>query len=93
MTHPNHERGGVLLYAVIAVAFLSGLSLYLQKMSDPKLFQTNNTQKILASEYLSDSTKTLLENIIYNNPNLPKTEDGLIDPTPKQEPGDTIKKI
>ncbi len=27
MTHPNHERGGVLLYAVIAVAFLSVIGL------------------------------------------------------------------
>ena len=93
MTHPNHERGGVLLYAVIAVAFLSGLSLYLQKMSDPKLFQTNNTQKILASEYLSDSTKTLLENIIYNNPNLPKTEDEIIDPSTNQVTSDYISNI
>ena len=79
MTHSTQERGGVLLYAVIAVAFLSGLSLYLQKMSDPKIFQANDTQKILTSEYLSDSIKTLLENTAYNNPSLPKTEDEIID--------------
>ena len=75
MTHPNHERGGVLLYAVIAVAFLSGLSLYLQKMSDPKIFQTNDTQKILTSEYLSDSIKILLETISYNNPSFQNIDD------------------
>ena len=81
MTHPNHERGGVLLYAVIAVAFLSGLSLYLQKMSDPKIFQTNDTQKILNTEYLSDSMETLLSITASNNSLLLKNENNVIDPS------------
>lgn len=79
MTHPNHERGGVLLYAVIAVAFLSGLSLYLQKMSDPKIFQTNDTQKILNTEYLSDSMETLLSITASNNSTLLKNKSDIID--------------
>lgn len=81
MTHSNHERGGVLLYAVIAVAFLSGLSLYLQKMSDPKIFQTNDTQKILNTEYLSDSMETLLSITASNNSLLLKNENDVIDPS------------
>ena len=79
MTHPNHERGGVLLYAVIAVAFLSGLSLYLQKMSDPKIFQTNDTQKILNTEYLSDSMETLLSITASNNSTLLKNKSDIVD--------------
>lgn len=79
MTHPNHERGGGLLYAVIAVAFLSGLSLYLQKMSDPKIFQTNDTQKILNTEYLSDSMETLLSITASNNSTLLKNKSDIID--------------
>lgn len=81
MTHSDHERGGVLLYAVIAVAFLSGLSLYLQKMSDPKIFQTNDTQKILNTEYLSDSMETLLSITASNNSLLLKNENDVIDPS------------
>ena len=79
MTHPNHERGGVLLYAVIAVAFLSGLSLYLQKMSDPKIFQTNDTQKILNTEYLSDSMETFLSITASNNSTLLKNKSDIVD--------------
>lgn len=93
MTQSNHERGGVLLYAVIAVAFLSGLSLYLQKMSDPKIFQTNETQKILTSEYLSDSIKILLETISYNNPSFPNIDDEIVDPATNQVTGDYISNI
>ena len=68
----NNESGNILLYAVIAITFISGLSLYIQKMSDPILYQNNDTQEILASDYLTDSMSTLVSNVIYNNPNIPK---------------------
>ena len=79
MTYSTQERGGALLYAVIAVAFLSGLSLYLQKMSDPKIFQINDTQKILNTEYLSDSMETLLSITASNNSTLLKNKNDIID--------------
>ena len=79
MTYSTQERGGALLYAVIAVAFLSGLSLYLQKMSDPKIFQINDTQKILNTEYLSDSMETLLSITASNNSTLLKNKSDIID--------------
>ena len=51
MTHPNHERGGVLLYAVIAVAFLSGLSLYVKNIfeNQKKIFLFSKENVLIAS--------------------------------------------
>ena len=72
MKSSNNESGNILLYAVIVIIFMSGLSLYLHKMSDPLLYKSNDTQTILASDYLSDSMSTLISNVIYNNPDIPK---------------------
>lgn len=52
MLSSRNEQGNILLYAVIAVTFLAGLGMYLQKMSDPLLFQTNDTKRLLTEEYL-----------------------------------------
>lgn len=72
MLSSRNEQGNILLYAVIAVTFLAGLGMYLQKMSDPMLFQTNDTKKLLTAEYLTSSSSRLLSEIIYNDQQFPK---------------------
>ena len=54
MLSSRNEQGNILLYAVIAVTFLAGLGMYLQKMSDPLLFQTNDTKRLLSEVIYSD---------------------------------------
>ena len=72
MLTSRNEQGNILLYAVIAITFLAGLGMYLQKMSDPMLFQTNDTKKLLTAEYLTSSSSFLLSEIVYNDPKFPK---------------------
>lgn len=72
MLSSHNERGNILLYAVIAITFLAGLGMYLQKMSDPMLFQTNDTKKLLTAEYLTSSSSMLLSEIVYNDQTFPK---------------------
>lgn len=72
MLSSRNEQGNILLYAVIAVTFLAGLGMYLQKMSDPLLFQTNDTKRLLAEEYLVSSSSLLLSEVIYNDQYLPQ---------------------
>lgn len=72
MISSRNEQGNILLYAVIAITFLAGLSMYLQKMSDPMLFQTNDTKKLLTAEYLTSSSSMLLSEIAYNDSAFPK---------------------
>ena len=72
MLSSRNEQGNILLYAVIAVTFMAGLGLYLQKMSDPLLFQTNDTKRLLTEEYLVSSSSLLLSEVIYNDQYLPQ---------------------
>lgn len=72
MLSSRNEQGNILLYAVIAVTFLAGLGMYLQKMSDPLLFQTNATKRLLTEEYLVSSSSLLLSEVIYNDQYLPQ---------------------
>lgn len=72
MLSSRNEQGNILLYAVIAVTFMAGLGLYLQKMSDPMLFQTNDTKRLLTEEYLVSSSSLLLSEVIYNDQYLPQ---------------------
>ena len=75
MLSSRNEQGNILLYAVIAVTFISGLGMYLQKMSDPMLFQTNDTKRLLTEEYLVSSSSLLLSEVIYNDQYLPQCND------------------
>lgn len=84
MISSRNEQGNILLYAVIAITFLAGLSMYLQKMSDPMLFQTNDTKKLLTTEYLTSSSSLLLSEIIYNDPKFPQYGGTFIGDTGKQ---------
>lgn len=59
----RNEQGSVLVYALIVITFLSGLAAYLQTMSDPKIFQTKDTQQILSTEYLADSMENILSEL------------------------------
>lgn len=54
---PSAQRGGILVYALIAIAFLGGLASYLQTMSDARLYQSDDLQKLLISDYVAESTK------------------------------------
>lgn len=72
MLSSRNEQGSILLYTVITVTFMAGLGLYLQKMSDPMLFQTNDTKRLLTEEYLVSSSSLLLSEIIYNDQYLPQ---------------------
>ena len=72
MLSSRNEQGNILLYAVIAVTFLAGLGMYLQKMSDPLLFQTNDTKRLLTEEYLVSSSLLLLSEVIYSDQYLPQ---------------------
>lgn len=75
MLSSRNEQGNILLYAVIAVTFLAGLGMYLQKMSDPLLFQTNDTKRLLTEEYLVSSSSLLLSEVVYNDQYLPQCND------------------
>lgn len=72
MTKYIAERGGILLYIIICVTFLSGLAAYLQAMSSPVLFQTKDSQQIVADEYLTESFATLLSKQAYDSQDMPK---------------------
>lgn len=72
MLSSRNEQGNILLYAVIAVTFLAELGMYLQKMSDPMLFQTNDTKRLLTEEYLVSSSSLLLSEVIYSDQYLPQ---------------------
>lgn len=50
------EQGGIILYALLVVSFLSGLAAYLSAVSTPVLYQLTDTKRILSTEYLKDST-------------------------------------
>ena len=75
MISSRNEQGNILLYAVIAIVFLAGLGMYLQKMSDPMLFQTNDTKRLLAEEYLVSSSSLLLSEVIYNDLHFTQCDD------------------
>lgn len=75
MISSRNDQGNILLYAVIAITFLAGLGMYLQKMSDPMLFQTNDTKRLLTEEYLVSSSSLLLSEVIYNDQYFPHCDD------------------
>ena len=81
MLSSRNEQGNILLYAVIAVTFLAGLGMYLQKMSDPMMFQTNDTKKILTAEYLTNSFSLLLSEVAYTDPEFKKYSTACITPS------------
>ena len=66
------DRGGILLFAVIAIAFLSGLAAYIQAMSDPALIHTADTKQILTEDNLTDSMGIILSELTYNDDSIPK---------------------
>lgn len=68
------DHGGILLFAVIAIAFLSGLAAYIQAMSDPALLHTSDTKQIITEDNLTDSMGIILSELTYNDDSIPKVQ-------------------
>lgn len=68
MRHTIHsnptERGSILVYALLVITFLAGLASYLNAISSPVLFQMTDTQRILRTDYLNDSTSEIFTAVV-----------------------------
>ncbi len=58
------EQGGIILYALLVVTFLSGLAAYLSTVSSPVLYQLTDTKRILSTEYLNDSAAEVFRIVV-----------------------------
>lgn len=63
-TANRSEQGGIILYALVVVSFLSGLAAYLSAVSSPILYQLTDTKRILSTEYLNDSTAEVFRIVV-----------------------------
>lgn len=68
------EHGNILLWAVMGITFLSGMATWLQAMSDPALFQSDDTRVILNIGYTQASAENVWASLIQNDSNYPSDE-------------------
>lgn len=63
-TTSNHEKGSILVYALLVITFLSGLAAYLSAISSPVIFEMTDTQKLLQTDLLNDSARNIYSTIV-----------------------------
>ena len=68
------EHGNILLWAVMGITFLSGMAAWLQAMSDPALFQSDDTRMILNIGYTQASAENVWATLIQKDPDYPIDE-------------------
>lgn len=55
----NAEKGNILLYAVIVITFLTGLTVYLKEISSPVFFQSSDTKQLIQIDSIAESASNI----------------------------------